>query len=419
MCRRRFDVVLMNPPFGAASKLSKTYIRQGYRRTKNDVYAAFVERGLSLIRNNGYLGAITSRTGFFLGSFQEWREQILLHESHLLCLADLGSDVLDDAAVEVASYILKQGQPTECPTYFFRLLIEDDKDEKLLSDISLDSSPRIFIVTPSSFGNTVTSPFVYWINEDLRNKFSELQTFEPTLGDVRCGLSTNDNPRFVRTLWEIAPQDFFFCYYPTREPRNLCRFDDPIVQAYFARRGYGEKIWAPHVMAGAAQPWFSPMTVVVNWGNEGEQIKNYARQLGNSPSRNVRSESYYFRPGFSWTRRAVRMIPYRYMAFPHTAKEDVALGIVASNVASAYLRMFGEKFEWPNFLVDSLKSLPLPDKFRVLSSDFERIVKEQVSARRNIYRGHEPFYEFTLPFGMISGQELLKSMALMWQKPKF
>ncbi len=411
MCRRHFDVVLMNPPFGAASKLSKAYIGQGYPRTKNDVYAAFVERGLSFIRNNGYLGAITSRTGFFLGSFQEWREQILLQESQLICLADLGSEVLDDAAVEVASYVVKKGFPTDQPAYFFRLLIEDNKDERLLHEVSLHCASQTFVVRPSFFSNIITSPFVYWLSEELRGRFSKLPTFDPTLGDVRCGLSTNDNPRFVRTVWEISPQDYFFCYYPTREPRNFCRFDDPIVRAYFARREYGKRIWAPHVMAGASQPWFSPMTVVVNWENEGKQIKDYARYLGNSPSRNVRSESYYFRPGFSWTRRAVRMIPYvipgnsiptasRYMAFPHTGKENLALCSTASNVASAYLRMFGEKFEWPNFLVDNLKSLPLPENLEALSLDFGQVVREQVSARRNIYRGHEPFYEFTLPFGL-------------------
>ena len=44
-----FDVVLMNPPFGAASSGAKAYIGQAYPRTKNDLYAAFVERGLELV----------------------------------------------------------------------------------------------------------------------------------------------------------------------------------------------------------------------------------------------------------------------------------------------------------------------------------------------------------------------------------
>ncbi len=102
-----FDVVLMNPPFGAASLGSKEYIAKAYPRTKNDLYAAFVERGLELLRPGGYLGAITSRTGFFLTSFQKWREEILLQEAQLIALADLGYGVLDTAMVETAAYVLR------------------------------------------------------------------------------------------------------------------------------------------------------------------------------------------------------------------------------------------------------------------------------------------------------------------------
>ncbi|MBM4429804.1 MAG: SAM-dependent methyltransferase [Chloroflexi bacterium] len=108
LLQRPFDVVLMNPPFGAASVGSKEYITRAYPRTKNDLYAAFVERGLELLRPGGYLGAITSRTGFFLTSFQRWREDILLKEAQLIALADLGYGVLDTAMVETAAYVLQK-----------------------------------------------------------------------------------------------------------------------------------------------------------------------------------------------------------------------------------------------------------------------------------------------------------------------
>jgi hypothetical protein len=108
LCRKRYDAVLMNPPFGAASKPSQKYIEKAYPRTKNDVYAAFVERGLGLLVAGGMLGAITSRTGFFLTSFQKWREEILLKEARLTVMADLGYGVLDTAMVETAAYCLEK-----------------------------------------------------------------------------------------------------------------------------------------------------------------------------------------------------------------------------------------------------------------------------------------------------------------------
>lgn len=105
---KSFDVVLMNPPFGAPSLGSKDYIIQNYPRTKNDLYAAFVERGLELLVPGGYLGAISSRTGFFLKSFQAWREEILLQEAQVIALADLGYGVLDTAMVETAAYVVQK-----------------------------------------------------------------------------------------------------------------------------------------------------------------------------------------------------------------------------------------------------------------------------------------------------------------------
>jgi len=108
LCRRRYDVVLMNPPFGEAARDAKDYIAKAYPRTRNDLYAAFVERGLELLHPHGRLGAITSRTGFFLTSFRKWREDILLREARPQVVVDLGHGVLDTAMVETAAYVLEK-----------------------------------------------------------------------------------------------------------------------------------------------------------------------------------------------------------------------------------------------------------------------------------------------------------------------
>ena len=110
LVRRRFDVVLMNPPFGACSLPSKKEFEKSYPRTKNDLYAAFVERGLQILQPLGMLGAITSRTGFFLSSFQKWREEVLLEDAPPTVFADLGYGVLDGAMVEVAAYCLEKAR---------------------------------------------------------------------------------------------------------------------------------------------------------------------------------------------------------------------------------------------------------------------------------------------------------------------
>jgi len=110
VAEKKYDVVLMNPPFGAGSTRAKKDFEKAYPRTKNDVYAAFVERGIQLLSSRGRLGAITSRTGFFLSSFQKWREEILLKQAPPVVFADLGYGVLDSAMVETAAYCLEAVQ---------------------------------------------------------------------------------------------------------------------------------------------------------------------------------------------------------------------------------------------------------------------------------------------------------------------
>jgi hypothetical protein len=106
LCRKRYDIVLMNPPFGDGSVPSKPYIDETYGDTRGDVYKAFVECFQARLVPEGYLGIISSRTGFFLGQSEDWRTRIVLRLFRPLVLADLGMGVLD-AMVEVAAYVLR------------------------------------------------------------------------------------------------------------------------------------------------------------------------------------------------------------------------------------------------------------------------------------------------------------------------
>jgi len=108
LCREVFDVVVMNPPFGALAANTKDQLAKVYPRSKNDLLAIMVERGLELLRSGGRIGAITSRTCFFLSSFQKWREEVVLGIARPQVMADLGLGVMDDAMVEAAAYVLEK-----------------------------------------------------------------------------------------------------------------------------------------------------------------------------------------------------------------------------------------------------------------------------------------------------------------------
>jgi hypothetical protein len=118
--------------------------------------------------------------------------------------------------------------------------------------------------------------------------------------------------------------------------------------------------------------------------------------------------TYFFNPGFSWTRRAARFIPYvvpagcipsasRYIAFPAPEKEYLLLGVAASNVASAFLRFYGEWFQRPNYMVETAKLLPWPEVDQELGTQLKEKILVEVKSRRRAYQNHEPFHEFTVP----------------------
>ncbi|AUB82637.1 Eco57I restriction-modification methylase domain-containing protein [Candidatus Thiodictyon syntrophicum] len=106
LCGLRFDVTLMNPPFGAPCARAGPYLASAYPRSKGDLLAACVERGVQWLHPAGILGAITSRTPLFLTSYRHWRQGVLLGEARPTVLADLGHGVMDAAMVEAAAYCL-------------------------------------------------------------------------------------------------------------------------------------------------------------------------------------------------------------------------------------------------------------------------------------------------------------------------
>jgi hypothetical protein len=121
ICRQRFDVVLMNPPFGDASLPSKPYIQEEYGDTRGDIYKSFVECFQDRLVSGGMLGMISSRTGFFLGQSTDWRQRIVLRLFRPLFLADFGYGILD-AMVETAAYVLRSLDEEEERQLTLRLL---------------------------------------------------------------------------------------------------------------------------------------------------------------------------------------------------------------------------------------------------------------------------------------------------------
>jgi hypothetical protein len=292
--KQRYDTVLMNPPFGEPIPDTKPYLKAAYPWIPTRDYnllAAFVGRGLELCKPDGYVGAITSRAGMFLKTSERWRKEVLLGND-LIVLADLGHKVMHEALVEAAAYVIRPGTARhDRPATFIRLLREPSPRRPVaLADACRHAragtpDDRVFSVAPADFDAVPGSPMAYWISPDIRRLFTDYPPLEGHGAEVRVGLQTGDDFRFVRAFWEV----------------------DPARIARSRTETFHHKRWVPFAKGGEYSPFWSDIHLVVDFERDGERLRQF-------PGSVIRNPQYYFRPGLTWPPRTnsgfgVRVLP--------------------------------------------------------------------------------------------------------------
>ena len=204
LLRTRFDVVLMNPPFGEAIESHFKTLERQYPRSKRDLATAFVDRGLALLAPRGALGVLLSRKLFFVDTQSEWRRHILGSYTLSPC-ADLGHRVLDGALVEVAAAVVQrpnEGQEV-ADAEFISCLAAEDKAGLLREVVRDRESDAVYRCSAPSFLSLPSAQFAYNTPPRLLRAFERLPSLEPGVACVRMGLTTSDNERFLRLASRI------------------------------------------------------------------------------------------------------------------------------------------------------------------------------------------------------------------------
>lgn len=403
LSRKRFDVVLMNPPFGDSSKNTKKYIDQSYPRSKNNILACFIERGLELEYRNAKLGAIVSRTGYYLATMSDFREE-LINKNKIDCHVDLGSKVLD-AMVEVACSVFCKSTPNvnDIARPFIRLLLEKEKEFALADSITtLNNGSKCestFLTQQQQFNLVNGKPFIYWISNNIATRLSKHETLEPSMADIRVGLQTGDDFRFLRLWWEVENNSII-----DSEP-SIDNDTVKVQRAYLTESANRTSSWCYYSKIDKAAVFYAPIHLVVQWGKNGREIKSYHEGNGHSASKYVMSESRYFLPGFSYMLRSSRLVPYvvpkgvipaagRSQIYPHPGIENDVLITVSSNLASAVARFKGENFGQPKFQNSMVGSIPCliinnDDRKKILEA-----VEEVYSSAEEKYKNDETSLNF-------------------------
>lgn len=268
VCRESYDVVVMNPPFGMPSVDSSTYINENYSGAHNDIYCTFVSRALSLCRS-GYVGCITSSSFLLSPRLETFRTSAIL--PNLVCVADFGLGVMDDAMVRAAAYVL--GESTS-DTF----LAADGKSA--LRDLQAGASssallPRFSEMRKDWFAGLPQSRLLLDAPQDVREILANGPYFEPIAGTAREGMKTFDNERFIRLPWEIDSSKIG----PTNSWRWLSK-------------------------GGEFSFYFSDIHLLLNWLDDGAELKQVNIRLNGSTAQVRQASTYWGLRGATYSRRS-------------------------------------------------------------------------------------------------------------------
>ncbi len=204
-------------------------------------------------------------------------------------------------------------------TTFFRLLKDTDKGDALEKTVGAyrrgkPDPDRTFSVDPAVFSKVPNAPFAYWVDEEIRDLFVKLPPFESEGRTVKQGLATADDFRFVRAWWEIDPARRLD---PGLAGAPSWREELEAFQAWCRNRTREGKYWAPFAKGGEYSPYYSDIHLVVNWKDEGEEIKEWVIHrypyLNGNSAYVVKNTDYYFRPGVTWPERTTSGFSPQYL----------------------------------------------------------------------------------------------------------
>ncbi|WP_200385871.1 Eco57I restriction-modification methylase domain-containing protein [Thiocapsa imhoffii] len=475
LCRQRYDVALMNPPFGDASLPSKPYIEDTYGDTKGDVYKAFVECFQARLVPAGYLGILSSRTGFFLGQSEDWRIRVVLRLYRPICLADLGSGVLD-AMVEVAAYVLRSLSETEARDLTLSLVpvlnsvVRDKQDRFSLPkwQAARDGLKRHQAV--AELEHLETHGFIKRSPGDIVRYTPHWQAAKkvmaasdpvfPALVSIRvlvdadkgsailCAVNArSDVRRFISQPADFAamPATPFSYWVPANVRRVFSIAEKFETEERTARRGpctsndfrllrlwwevnvpdiSRQRLWVPFAKGGAAARFYADQSLLVAWEERRFTFQGFFGRPGRWIER-LESSDCFFRPGITWPLRAASLSPQvlppgcvfsarGYAAFAPDDQLHALLGLMASRPFDFIFKSVLGRFGFPEFVVGMLQQLPLPDFAPLESRRIGNLVRRAWFEKRALDAVNAASHAFLVPALLTTSARTLAERTGVW-----
>ncbi|WP_407532786.1 BREX-1 system adenine-specific DNA-methyltransferase PglX [Acinetobacter baumannii] len=278
---KQYDAVIANPPYMGGKGMNtalKDFAKKKFPDSKSDLFAMFIERGFNWCKDSGFNSMVTMQSWMFLSSYEAMREK-LLQDRTLSCMVHMGNGVMGIAFGTAATIMLNKYISNYAGSFSY--CENDDLSEYGIPKQFPVQNERLKTAKPDDFKKIPGSPIAYWVSDRISFSFEK----GPLIKDIaqaRQGLITADSDRFLRLWTEINIQKLGLCIKNRVEAKN------------------SRKKWFPYNKGGEFRKWYGNQEYVVNWENDGVEVRNNIDANGKQKSRPQNTE-FYFLPSLSWT----------------------------------------------------------------------------------------------------------------------
>lgn len=382
----KYEVVATNPPYAGTSNLGtkiNNFVKKHYPDSKADLFAVFIERCREMLRGNAYQAMITQHAWMFLSSFEKLRAKLQMKD--IVNMAHLGARAFEEIGgeiVQTTSFVMNNRYIAGYKGTYCRLI--EPATQKSKEEMFLAKKNR-YAVMQDIFTKIPGRPLAYWLSENMiRAYVKDAKLFE-NIAIPCAGLATGDNSAFQRSWYEVAYYNIGFNVKDVSETKER-----------------SEK-WYPCNSGGNFRKWSTDNSIVVNWKNDGEEIKSFRNASGKLAAR-PQNTAKYFKSGLTWNKLSTYRFAVKYkregFIFDDTSRSaflsdsnDIyyVVGLLCSSVALEYLKALNPTMSFTN---GDLIRIPI-----IFNENSRKKVEEIVTANINLsvedWDSFETSWDFT------------------------
>lgn len=292
---QKYDVVVTNPPYRGSKDLGgklPDYLKKEYPNGKSDLYTAFIEKCSLMVKVMCYQAMITQQSWMFLATYEDFRTDVLKND--IISMAHLGPRAFEEISGEVVQttvFVFRKCDIVNYKSSYFRLIEYQSQGAK---ESALLAKSNHYISAKNSFQVMPGMPIAYWASPSILKVFSDVDALSK-YASTKQGFKTGNNDLFLRLWYEIGVNKF---------NANINSLDEA--------KSSGVK-WFPCTKGGEFRKWYGNFEYVVNWEDDGYQLKNYYDEKGKLRSR-PQNITYNFRDGITWSSISSSKMSMRYVS---------------------------------------------------------------------------------------------------------